>query len=195
MIFSSRKRSNEIRKSPNMESLISIIGLFLACGLLGGLGTLIYGLIEGNSTGTLGGGVVLGVSAAFSMLLVLFIILCFKNNDVDSNTNERQSSTNVHQHKRKPHVKHRDTSVHEIEAVPEIHIYEQQEQKCRLEKNVLSSPALTDTLVDCTNTAYSKQISPPSSSSKSVFSIDYLNESNHSIDNRNHYSVTKSDRN
>ncbi|CAF3041117.1 unnamed protein product [Rotaria socialis] len=178
-----------------MESLISIIGLFLACGLLGGLGTLIYGLIEGNSTGTLGGGVVLGVSAAFSMLLVLFIILCFKNNDVDSNTNERQSSTNVHQHKRKPHVKHRDTSVHEIEAVPEIHIYEQQEQKCRLEKNVLSSPALTDTLVDCTNTAYSKQISPPSSSSKSVFSIDYLNESNHSIDNRNHYSVTKSDRN
>ncbi|CAF2097726.1 unnamed protein product [Rotaria magnacalcarata] len=142
MIFSSRQRSNGIQRSPNMESYISIIGLFLACGLLGGLSTLIYGLIKGSSTETFGGGVVLGVSAAFSVLLVLFVILCLKNNDVDSNTNERQSSTNVHQHKRAAHVKHRDISVHEIQAaheiqaVPEIHTYEQeQEQKDRLDKN------------------------------------------------------------
>lgn len=44
MIFSSKqRRGSRPQRTPTIESCVSIVGLFLAGGVIGGLGALIYG--------------------------------------------------------------------------------------------------------------------------------------------------------
>ncbi|CAF2879772.1 unnamed protein product [Rotaria sp. Silwood2] len=188
MIFSS-KRSNTRRRTPSVEACVSILGLFVAIGLIGGVAALIY--VKGSLTGTIGGGIVFGVSAIFSIILVLVVKGCLKNNNVDSNTNETHSSADEHQFKRNRQVEHEQVSSHEITVISEMHKYDQQQRQHPYDTNTRSQLVYTDRLTDSTNQGYGKQIQ---NSSTKVSSIDYLNQSNHSINHQNHKSSMDSDK-
>ncbi|CAF3467901.1 unnamed protein product [Rotaria sp. Silwood1] len=182
MIFS-LKRSNTQGRSPSIETCVSILGLFLAMGLIGGIGALIYGLIRPSLTGMIGGGVVFGVSAIFIIILVLVLKGCFKNNNVNSNTNDLQSSTDGRQFRRNHQVEREQVSSHEITVISETHKYDQQQQKLhQYDKKPRSRLTSTDGLTDSTNHGYIKQTQK---SSTKVSPIDYLNQSSHSINNQN----------
>ena len=64
------------------------------------------GIVRDSSTGTIGGGIVFGVSTIFSVILALVFICCLKNNDVNTNTNNERSSANPHQYEQQRHREH-----------------------------------------------------------------------------------------
>ncbi|CAF0907307.1 unnamed protein product [Adineta ricciae] len=106
MIFLS-KRPNRSQASSGKEACLSIIGLFLAIGLVGGLTALIYGLIKGNSSGVIGGGIALGVSIFLTVLFVLLIVFCLKTEHLSSHTRR---------HNPKGQMRHTPSS-HEIPSI------------------------------------------------------------------------------
>jgi hypothetical protein len=155
MIFLSKQNNTSPGQSSNTEACVSILGLCLAIGLIGGAAALIYGifivlllnyitysyffagLVKGNLTATIGGAAVFGISALFSIILVLVFIYCLKNNNVNSNINQHQ-----HQHQHNHHVQHGQTSSHELAVISGIHKYDnhsQQQQPSKTSSFVLSN--------------------------------------------------------
>jgi len=161
MIFLSKQNNTSPGQSSNTEACVSILGLCLAIGLIGGAAALIYGififillnyvtysyffagLVKGNLTATIGGGAVFGISALFSIILVLVFIYCLKNNNVNSNINQYPTSTHQHQHQHQHnhHVQHGQTSSHELAVISGIHKYDNhsQQQSSKTSSFVLSN--------------------------------------------------------
>jgi len=122
----------------------------------------------------IGGGVILGVSVFFSIILALVFVFCLKNNNVNSNINEQRSHTNQRQYKQNHHqqqnrqIKHEHTSSHEITVISGVHKshnHPQQQQQQSNEygtKNFLPSYQRGG-LTDSTNSGYGKQIPQPPS--------------------------------
>jgi len=162
------------------------------------------GIIKGNSSGTIGGGVVLGVSVVFSVILALVFVFCLKNNNVDSNINEQRSHRSQHQHKQNHHqqqnrqIKHEQTSSHEITVISGVHKYDNhpqqqhhhqqqlQQQSNGYGSKMFSPPYQSGGLTDSTNSGYGKQV--PQSPSK-AYSFALLNQSNGSINNQSPQSM------
>jgi hypothetical protein len=214
MLFLS-KRDNSSEQS-GTETCVSVLGLLLATGIIGGIAALVYGIfifffklnfiryflfffvgiIKGNSSGIIGGGVVLGVSVFFSIILALVFVFCLKNNNVNSNINEQRSHTNQRQYKQNRHqqqnrqIKHEHTSSHQITVISGVHKsnnHPQQQQSNEYGTKNFLPPYQRGGLADSTNSGYGKQI--PQSPSK-ISSFAYSNQSNGSIHNQNYQSPT-----
>ncbi|CAF1205818.1 unnamed protein product [Rotaria magnacalcarata] len=168
MIFIS-KHNNERLHSSNKEACLSIIGLFLAIGSIGGLAGLIYGLVKDNSSATIAGATVLAVSIIFSIMFVFLIVFCLKNNNNDSNTNQH------HQHRRKQNFRiKQENSSPEIKT---ISITQNDEPNNASRAQMFSSSTPTQS-PNKTNHNFTEQTETPTSK---LYTFTYLNESHSSI--------------
>ncbi|CAF0793921.1 unnamed protein product [Rotaria sp. Silwood1] len=174
MIFIS-KRNIGNGHSSNKEACLSIIGLFLAVGFIGGLAGLIYGLVKGSSSGTIAGAIVLGISIVLTIIFVFTVVLCLKNNNINSNTNQQQQQH--HQRKQNRQTKH-DYSLREIKTISTVQKYEQNND---LNKQMFSS-SISRKLAEKKNYGFTKHTIQPSSKS---FIFTYLNDSHSSINSNN----------
>lgn len=143
------------------------------------------GLVKGNLSATIGGGIVLGVSAVFSVILALVFVYCLKNNDVDSNVNEQRSLPHQQNRHQKQHrqINREQTSSREITVVSEIHKYDNQKQYSPngYSLNQLSPSVQSIGLTHSTNSGFGRQL-PQSPSKTSSF---YFNQNNGSMVNQN----------
>jgi Na+-transporting methylmalonyl-CoA/oxaloacetate decarboxylase gamma subunit len=86
----------------------------------------VVGLVRGNSPATIGGGIALGVSFVFSIILTLVFVYCLKNNNVNSNVHEQRP----HQHQQIRHKKqhrqnnHEQNSSHQVTVISGMHKYD-----------------------------------------------------------------------
>ncbi|UJR30810.1 hypothetical protein I4U23_018328 [Adineta vaga] len=201
MIFFSKQKNNA-RQTSSSEACISIIGLFIAVGLLGGLSALIYGLIKGSSSGKIGGGIVLGVSVIAAIIFALVFIFCLKNNNTNSDENDQQSTSNrPRQRQQRRHGKHEQTTSREISHVsavprydnrrpPPLHQQQQQQHTNGHNMQMYSQNPNTHSLNDSSYYNQNKQV--PLSPSKVPSSI-HLNQSHNSLNNPQHQLVMTSD--
>ena len=73
-------------------------------------------------SGTIGGGVVLGVSMILSVIFAIIVVYCFKNNNVNSNVNEQHAMPHRHQYGNN-RARGKPISSHEIATVSGKHQY------------------------------------------------------------------------
>ena len=196
------KRSTGEQQSSGVETIVSISGLIIAIGFLGGLSSLIYGLVRGSSQGTIGGGIVLGVSIICGVLLALVFIFCLKNNNnINSNTQTNQSvgaaGTNKRNRNGNHQQKHRaqqrqfkpeHSSSHEITVISGVHTFEkssQQRQSNDYDMKRIPPSRQSSILTESTH-SYSGKQGPQSPLKGSSFA--YLNQSNGSMTHPNYSS-------
>ncbi|CAF0720462.1 unnamed protein product [Adineta steineri] len=216
MIFFS-KHNNASRHSSSTEACVSILGLFIACGILGGLAALIYGikilffflltskkysfilgLVRGISSGTIGGGIVLGVSLICAVILTIVFVCCLKKTDGNSDANEQRSAGNHphhrnnnnnhhhHHHHQQQHNRqgnHGHIPTSEMTRVSEVQRYDHhhhQQQPNGHDIQMLSYNH--NELADSANSSHSRQM--PLSPSKVPSSIQF-NPSNSASNNQN----------
>ncbi|CAF2371667.1 unnamed protein product [Rotaria sp. Silwood2] len=169
MIFIS-KRNIGNEHSSNKEACLSIIGLFLTIGFIGGLAGLIYGLVKGSLSGTIGGAIVLGISIFLTIIFVFTIVICLKNNNINSNTNQQQHHRERKQNRQTKH----DDSLREIKTISTVQKYEQKNDLSRQ----MSSSSIPNQLAGKKYYGFTKHAMQPSSKS---FTFTYLNDSHSSI--------------
>ncbi|CAF1102188.1 unnamed protein product [Adineta ricciae] len=191
MIFFS-KQKNGGQRSSSTEACVSILGLFVAVGLVGGLAALIYGLVKGSASGVIGGGVVLGVSVVTGVILALVFIFCLKNVVDESNESNQQATNRGRQRHRRHHGEREPTTSHEVSHVTAMHRYDHQHRPPRTTSDAeiqMYSQNNNHSLTDSTYSNYSKQT--PLSPSK-VSSSMHLNQSHNSVNNPQHQLVMTS---
>ena len=113
MLFLAKRHPAGAEQRSSKEGCLSILGLLLAIALIGGLAALIYGrrnesrafvftssllwlrsgLVVHSQSATITGAIVFGVAVCFTVLLVLLIFYCLKQNP----------STTSQQQQRRPH--------------------------------------------------------------------------------------------
>lgn len=153
-------------------------------------------MVKGNLSGTIGGAIVLGVSAIGSVILAVVFLCCLKNNNVNSNDNQQRSTANQRHHKQNRHqnpnrqIRTEQNSSHEVIMMSGVHKHDnhsshqqqqQQQHSNEYDPKKFSPPIQSNGLVDSTNSGYGKQL-PQSPSKTSSFA--YLNQSNGSTNNQ-----------
>ncbi|CAF3306898.1 unnamed protein product [Rotaria socialis] len=168
MIFISKHNNGHLNSS-NKEACLSIIGLFLVIGSIGGLAGLIYGLVKDGSTATIAGAIVLAVSILFSIIFVFLIVFCLNDNNNDSSTNQH------HQHRRKQNFQAKQENF--SPKIKTISTTQTHEPNNASRAQMCSSPIPTQS-PNKINHNFTKQAETPSSKS---YTFTYLNESHLSI--------------
>lgn len=207
MIFFS-KQKNTGQRSSSTEACVSILGLFIAVGFVGGLAALIYGLkfhphqcpisifliglIKGSSSGVIGGGVVLGVSVVSGVILALVFIFCLKKAVEESNESNQQATNRARQRQRRHRGEREPTTSHEVSHATATHRYDHYPRPPQTTHDAemqMYSQNHHHSLTDSTYSNYSKQA--PLSPSK-VPSSMHLNQSHNSVNNPQHQLVMTS---
>ncbi|CAF0865442.1 unnamed protein product [Didymodactylos carnosus] len=99
LFFGKRPNLHQSSASP-VQTCFNFGGLVIVIALCGGLAGLIYGIIKQSSTALIGGGIVLGVSLALTVLLILIFVFCIKKKQP---TDEHLSSSSGVHHSRSQH--------------------------------------------------------------------------------------------
>ncbi|CAF1461521.1 unnamed protein product [Adineta steineri] len=162
MIFLS-KRPNRYQGSSTREACLSIVGLFLSIGLIGGLAGLIYGLVTNSAPSTMFGAIAFSISLFFTIIFILVIIFCLKSVTGDSNKKR---------HKQNAHIKHIN-SAQNISTISTAPNYEQTSSY----NTQIYSPSVPIELLDNSTNGFGKQMQ---SSSLPPIAFDSLNHSNSS---------------
>ena len=138
--------------------------------------------------GTIGGAVVLGVSLLFSIILALVFVYCLKNNNVNSDSDERRSVPHHNKHMRHHNQQRRrtreQTSSHEITVISGVHKFDNHQQYSPngYDHNHVSPPTQSFGLSDSTNSGYGRQL-PQTPSKTSSFNFNSNQQSNMRRDN------------
>ncbi|UJR15793.1 hypothetical protein I4U23_002725 [Adineta vaga] len=172
MIFLS-KRPHRNEHLSGKEACLSIIGLFLAIGLIGGLAGLIYGLIKSNSSATIAGGISFGIAVFLTVIFFLMIVFCLNTHQFDSKPNRH------HQNGQKKHI---NTS-HELPSISTGQTYDQTTGF----NHQIIYPPLPLEFVDSSNYGSNKPIHHSPSQTAIFDSLNQSQSSTNALDFRQNY--------